>query len=65
MKKHDDYVSGPHDFWTHFVCGFIFGALAGTVMGWTLFENIWLTAASALGLAMFFAFANPLITRFI
>lgn len=28
MKK-DDYIAGPHSFWTHFIFGLFFGAVVG------------------------------------
>ena len=31
MNRKDDYISGPHNYWVHFVFGFIFGAIA---VGW-------------------------------
>jgi hypothetical protein len=35
MKKHDDYVSGPHHYWMHFLGGFLFGAgLAAWIASW-------------------------------
>lgn len=33
MKKQDDYVAGPHHYWTHFWCGLVFGAGIGTWIG--------------------------------
>ena len=29
MKQHDDYLLGRHHYWTHFVCGFVFGGGLG------------------------------------
>lgn len=31
MNQQDDYISGPHNYWAHFVLGFIFGAFT---VGW-------------------------------
>ncbi len=31
MNQKDDYISGPHNYWFQFVCGFLFGAFLG---GW-------------------------------
>jgi hypothetical protein len=39
MKKHDDYISGPHHFWIHFWCGLVFGGLTSLWIGWSLFES--------------------------
>jgi hypothetical protein len=41
MKKHDDYIAGPHSYWMHFWCGFVFGAGAGAWAGWQIFESGW------------------------
>jgi hypothetical protein len=27
----DGYINGPHNFWIHFLCGFVFGTL---ISGW-------------------------------
>lgn len=35
-KKHDDYVSGPHSYWIHFLAGLIAGALLGCYLFWNL-----------------------------
>jgi hypothetical protein len=50
MKKHDDYVSGPHDYWIHFVSGGVFGAGVGAWIGGGLFGG---ALAIALGAAIF------------
>jgi hypothetical protein len=39
MKKHDDYISGPHHFWIHFWCGLVFGAIVSTWVSCSLFES--------------------------
>jgi uncharacterized membrane protein len=40
MNQRDDYISGPHNYWVHFVCGFIFGALVGAWFGRWLFGGL-------------------------
>jgi uncharacterized membrane protein YoaK (UPF0700 family) len=46
MKREDDYVSGPHDYWIHFWCGLTAGAFAGLWLGWRWFHNweMWLVS---------------------
>jgi hypothetical protein len=39
MKKHDDYISGPHHFWIHFWCGLLFGGLVSAWISWQFFET--------------------------
>ncbi|MBA2732284.1 MAG: hypothetical protein H0U54_05280 [Acidobacteria bacterium] len=39
MKKHEDYISGPHHFWMHFWFGLVFGGALGAWLGWQLFES--------------------------
>ncbi len=35
MEKRDDYISGPHHYWLHFICGCVFGAFVGaSLIGW-------------------------------
>ncbi|HWQ91156.1 MAG TPA: hypothetical protein VN673_05760 [Clostridia bacterium] len=41
MKKQDDYVSGPHHYWTHFGLGLVLGAVLGVLIGWQLFTDGW------------------------
>jgi len=39
MEKHDDYISGPHHYCLHFICGFVFGVFVGaSLIGW-LFDS--------------------------
>jgi hypothetical protein len=42
--KRNDYVSGPHSFWIHFVCGLIAGAGLAAWFGWRLFDSRWVFA---------------------
>jgi hypothetical protein len=56
MNQKDDYISGPHSFWAHFVLGFIFG---GIVAGWFtrwLFGNFLVVVGGAVLSALCFAF---------
>ena len=39
MKQHDDYVSGPHHYWTQFVCGFLFGGGLGAWIAYGFFRE--------------------------
>ena len=39
MKKHDDYISGPHHFWIHFWCGLVFGGVVCAWISRQLFET--------------------------
>lgn len=41
MKQCDDYISGAHHYWLHFVCGLLFGAAIGSWIGWQLFDGAW------------------------
>ena len=50
MKKHDDYISGPHHFWIHFWSGLMFGGLLSLWCSWRLFDStaaIFITAGVA------------------
>lgn len=55
MRKRNEYVSGPHDFWSHFVFGLVFGVVASTSFSLWFFESaefiIATTAAGALVIA--------------
>ena len=35
----DEYVNGPHNFWMHFLCGFVFGAVISGLLSRQLFER--------------------------
>jgi hypothetical protein len=37
--KRDDYISGPHRFWFHFWCGFVFGGALSTWISLSFFES--------------------------
>lgn len=52
MKKHDDYVAGPHSYWIHFGCGLVFGAVAGAWIGWQIFDSGGLVVVTALGISL-------------
>ena len=57
MKKHDDYVSGPHSYWLQFSVGLVFGGLVGSYWIGDLFENMAIalsvTGVIAVGTALF------------
>ncbi len=36
MKKRDDYISGPHSYWFHFIAGLALGVF----LGWWFFGDI-------------------------
>ena len=57
MRQHDDYVSGPHHYWTHFVSGFIFGGgLAAWIAGGIFDSGLMiLSAALVTGAAVAFS----------
>jgi hypothetical protein len=41
MNREDDYISGPHHYWVHFACGFIFGVVAGwEICRWLFSDNL-------------------------
>jgi hypothetical protein len=48
MKKQDDYITGPHNYWVHFWCGIAFGGLLGLWIGWNLFDKGWAIPAASL-----------------
>jgi hypothetical protein len=54
MKQYEDYISGPHRYWTHFFCGLAVGAL----VGWWIFEGFFdngaynLVAIAATGICL-------------
>jgi len=55
MKKHDDYVSGPHSYWIHFWCGLFFGAGIGAWIGRGFFDGGWRVVATSIVLALMVA----------
>jgi hypothetical protein len=57
MNRRDDYIAGPHNYWVHFWCGLVFGAILGTWLGWQTFTSGWLVAAAALLTSPVVAFA--------
>jgi hypothetical protein len=57
MKKPNNYVAGPHDFWVHFWCGLIFGAFLGLWIGSNLFDEGWAIAATSLISALVMGFS--------
>ena len=40
MNPKDDYISGPHNYWVHFIFGFVFGAFFGGWFGGWLIGGI-------------------------
>jgi hypothetical protein len=57
MKKEDDYVAGPHHYWTHFSCGLVFGALLGLWIGTDFFESGWANLATVAVISVAMAFS--------
>ncbi len=57
MKKQDDYIAGPHHYWTHFWCGLVFGAGIGTWIGWQIFDSGWLVVVTAIAVSLSTAFS--------
>ena len=35
----DAYINGPHNFWIHFICGIVFGALISGLVSVQIFES--------------------------
>jgi hypothetical protein len=56
MKKQDDYISGPHHFWFHFWCGFVFGGALGAWLSWSFLESTLLILIGAGVIALVTAF---------
>ena len=56
-KKHDDYVSGPHDYWIHFWWGLAFGAGIGAWIDWRWFDGGWRGAPALIVVALAAAYA--------
>jgi hypothetical protein len=57
MKKQDDYIAGPHQYWIHFGCGLVFGAGSGSWIGALLFDADWLVVVTAGILALAVAYS--------
>jgi hypothetical protein len=58
MRKREDYVAGPHNFWSYFIFGFIFGGAIGTWISWGLFDNYVFGAVTVGGFAFVMAYAS-------
>ncbi len=41
MKNRDRYVCGEHDFWVHFCCVAVVGAIQGAIVGLSFFSRGW------------------------
>ena len=54
----DDYISGPHNFWIHFVCGLVVGAGLGGWWGSLLFQASWGVLGSSVALALIMAYLS-------
>jgi hypothetical protein len=52
VKQQDDYIAGPHHYWTQFWCGLLFGAGAGIWVGWQVFVSPWLMVATAVPISL-------------
>jgi ABC-type amino acid transport system permease subunit len=57
MKHHNDYVSGPHHYWTHFVCGCFFGGGLGAYVANNYFESGFIILIAAAVMAVVFGFS--------
>jgi hypothetical protein len=57
MKQHDDYVSGSHHYWMHFVCGFIFGGGLGGWIAYCISDSGLIILIAAVVTAVTFAFS--------
>jgi hypothetical protein len=49
MKKRDDNVAGPHDYWVHFWCGLAAGVVLGGIAGSLLSANVLAIMGTAVG----------------
>ena len=50
MKQKDDYISGPHNYWVHFVCGFAFGVFVGGLFArWLVGSVLAIIAGAVVG----------------
>ncbi len=58
MNDHDDYIAGPHHYGIHFGCGLVFGAGAGTWIGWKNFDSGWPIAVTAIAISLGTAFIS-------
>ena len=56
MQQHDDYVTGPHQYWFQFVGGFIFGAGIGAYVSSHFFESGVILLLISVATALLFAF---------
>lgn len=57
MNPHDDYFNGPHDFWVHFWCGLVFGAVLGPFIFRVIFDSAWTLGASTVVFALATAYS--------
>ncbi len=57
MKHQNDYLAGPHDFWVHFWCGLVFGAILGVCIFGEVFDSAWGLATGTALFALLTAYA--------
>ena len=55
--RNDDYVNGPHNFWIHFICGFVFGTLISGWLSKDIFESPVLLVTSTVMGALVIAYS--------
>ena len=57
VKTQDDYIAGPHHFWTHFWCGLVAGACVGAGLGWQICDSREAILATSVGVSLIEAFS--------
>lgn len=57
MEKKDDYISGTHHYWIHFICGFLFGAAIGAYVTSTFLDNSLFILVAAIVSGLWFGFS--------
>jgi len=57
MRRHEEYLAGPHHGRTHFWCGLIFGAVIGAWVGSWAFEGGRVIAITAVVVAFTIAYS--------
>ena len=57
MNCDDDYISGPHHYWTHFYCGLVYGGGWGAWIGWNSTSGGWQFVTTVIVVALVVALA--------